>query len=156
MSQPADEADAEAALDALIDRYSPEVAALGRALIARMRARVPQANALVFDNYNALGVGFAAGETAPQVLLSVVLYPRWVSLFFFKGRLLDDPAGLLDGDGKIIRHIKFRTVEEFERPEIEDLIAQQLDLGEPSLDPEARGRLIIKSISGKQRPRRPA
>ena len=101
-------ADAEAVLAGLIDRYSPDVAALGRALIARMRDRVPQANALVFENYNALGVGFAPGETAPQVVLSVVLYPRWVSLFFFKGALLDDPAGLLEGTGKFMRHVKIK------------------------------------------------
>src|SRR5688572_33219217 len=116
-----------------------------------MRARVPQANALVFDNYNALGVGFAAGETAPQVLLSVVLYPRWVSLFFFKGALLDDPAGLLTGSGSIIRHIKLRAVEDFDRPEIEDLIAQQLDLAEPPVDPDAKGRLVIRSVAARPR-----
>ena len=149
-------ADAETVLAGLIDRYSPDVAALGRALIARMRDRVPQANALVFENYNALGVGFAPGETAPQVVLSVVLYPRWVSLFFFKGALLDDPAGLLEGDGTIIRHVKLRDAAEFDRPEVERLIAQQLDLAEPPFDPEARGRLIVKSIAGKRRARRPA
>ncbi len=153
---PGDEADAEAVLDSLLDLYSPEIARLGRALIDRMRERVPQANALVFENYNALGVGFAAGEKSSGVLLSVVLYPRWVSLFFFKGALLADPAGLLEGGGSIIRHIKVRETAEFERPEIDDLIAQQLDLAEPPLDPEARGRLIVKSISGKRRPRRPS
>lgn len=149
-------ADAESVLDELIGQYSPEVAELGRSLIARMRARLPQVNALVFDNYNAMGVGFAGSEKSSAVLLSVVLYPRWVSLFFFRGALLDDRAGLLRGDGKIIRHIRLRAIDEFERPEIEDLIAQSLDRAEPPLDPAARGRLIIKSISGKRRPRRPA
>ena len=149
-------AESDAILAGFIDRYSPEVAALGRALIARMRARVPQATALVFDNYNALGVGFARGESSSGVLLSVVLYPRWVSLFFFKGALLDDPHGLLEGGGKIIRHIKLHTVAQFDRPEVEDLIAQQLALADPPLDPDAAGRLVIKSVSARQRPRRPA
>lgn len=148
-------ADAEAVLEELTGHFSPEIAALGRALIARMRARVPQANALIFDNYNACGVGFAAGEKSSQVLLSVVLYPRWVSLFFFKGVLLDDPAGLLRGDGSVVRHIRLHDVASFDRPEVEALIAAQLDLAEPPLDPAARGRLIVKSVSGKRRPRRP-
>ena len=147
--------EAEAVLDGLIERHSPEIAELGRGLIARVRERVPHANALVFDNYNALGVGFAAGESSRQVMLSVVLYPRWVSLFFFKGAFLDDPAGLLTGSGSIIRHIKLRAVEDFDRPEIEDLIGQQLELAEPPLDPDAKGRLIIRSVAARQRARRP-
>ena len=148
--------DPETILAELIERYSPEVAALGRALIARMRARIPQAHALVFDNYNALGVGFAPGEVSSGVILSVVLYPRWVSLFFFKGALLADPAGLLRGAGSVIRHIRMTSVEDYERPEVEDLIALALELAEPPLDPAPRGRLVIRSISGKRRPRRPA
>jgi hypothetical protein len=154
LSEPSGEAEAQ--LDALIDRFSPHVAGMGRALIARMRARIPQANALIFDNYNAFGVGFAGGTKSSQVLLSVVLYPRWVSLFFFKGTLLDDPAGLLEGNGKVVRHIKFHDAEAFERPEIEHLIAQQIDLAEPPLDADQRGELIVKMILAKQRPRRPA
>ncbi|MBO9519654.1 MAG: DUF1801 domain-containing protein [Porphyrobacter sp.] len=144
------------ALERMIERYSPEVAELGRSLIAQMRARIPQANALVYDNYNALGVGFARDHSSSGVIISVVLYPRWVSLFFFKGALLDDPAGLLQGSGTIIRHIRFQDAAEFARPEVESLIAAALDLVEPPLDPTVEGRLVIKSISARQRPRRPA
>ena len=139
----------------MIERYSPEVAALGRDLIARMRARIPQANALVFENYNALGVGFAPGEKSTGVIVSVVLYPRWVSVFFFKGALLNDPAGLLKGSGSVIRHIRMTSVADFDRPEVDALIAEALELAEPPLDPGAKGRLVIRSISGKRRPRRP-
>ncbi|KRA80512.1 DUF1801 domain-containing protein [Altererythrobacter sp. Root672] len=149
----------EAAADALermIERYSPHVAELGRSLIAHARARIPQANALVYDNYNALGVGFARNVSSSNVIISVVLYPRWVSLFFFKGALLEDPAGLLRGSGTIIRHIRFEDDAEFARPEVESLIAAALDLVEPPLDPAAEGRLVIKSVSARQRPRRPA
>lgn len=149
-------ADAEAVLDELIDRYSSEVAQVGRTLIARMRERIPQAHALVFDNYNALGVGFTPRAVSSGVIVSIVLYPRWVSLFFFKGALLDDPACLLAGSGSVIRHIRMTRLADFERPEVEDLIAQALDLVEPPLDTEARGTLVIRSIAKRQRPRRPA
>jgi len=146
-------AEAEAVLDKLIDRYSPEVAELGRTVIARMRKRIPQAYALVFDTH-AFGVGFAPGAKASGVIASVVLYPRWVSLFFFKGTLLDDPAGLLRGSGATARHVRITELAEFDRPEVENLIVQALDLVEPPLDPDARGELVIKSVSAKPRSRR--
>jgi hypothetical protein len=148
-------ADAEATLAELAALYDPAIAALGLAAVARMRTRLPQANALVFDNYNALGVGFARSENASHVLLSVVLYPRWISLFFFNGTLLDDPSGLLRGEGTRIRHIRLGDPTDLARPEVESLIAQSLALAEPPLDPSATGRLIIKSVSGRRRPRRP-
>ena len=53
---------AKGQLDAFIDKYTPEVAALTRALLARMKARMPGAAILVYDNYNALAIGFAARE----------------------------------------------------------------------------------------------
>jgi hypothetical protein len=148
LSEPSGEAEAQ--LDALIDRYPPHIAELGRSLIARMRARLPQAHALVFVTH-AFGVGFAPRESAAGVIVSVVLNARWVSLFFFKGTLLDDPAGLLEGGGKVIRHVKCRELADFERPEVDDLIAQAVDLAEPPLDPDARGRLVIFSVPGKRR-----
>ena len=50
--------DAQADLDTFIDKFTPEVAALARALLAKMKARVPGATIMVYDNYNALALGF--------------------------------------------------------------------------------------------------
>ena len=51
-------------LDSFIDRFTPEVAALARTCLAKMRARLPSATQLVYDNYNAL-----AGFPDPHKLL---------------------------------------------------------------------------------------
>ena len=147
---------AERQLESFIARFSPEVAALGGAVLADLRARLPHADLLVYDNYNALAVGFAPDETAGHVILSLAFFPRWVSLFLFKGPRLDDPAGLLEGSGSTVRHVKLRRGEDFRRPEIDALIAQALAIAEPPLDPAHAGQLVIKSVSAKQRPRRPA
>jgi hypothetical protein len=40
-------------------------------------------------------------------------------------------------------------------PGVQDLIAQALELSEKKIDPSQPRRLIIKSISAAQRPRRP-
>lgn len=148
--------EAQAALDGFIDKYEPGIAALARALLARLEARIPGARILVYDNYNALAIGFGASEKVRDIVLSIALYPRWINLFFMYGTALDDPHGLLAGAGGQIRHVPKVTEASLDDPRIDALIAQALALAEPPPDPAAPQRLIIKSISAKQRPRRPA
>lgn len=121
-----------------------------------MRTRVPGAVQLIYDNYNALAVAFSANEKLSGVVFSIAVYPRWVSLFFARGLDLADPAGLLQGTGSKVRHIVLRDIALFDDPEVEALIAQALSRADPPIDPSRDGRLIVKSVSAKQRPRRPA
>ena len=147
--------DAQTQLDGFIDKYTPAIAALTRALLARMKVRLPGAAILVYDNYNALAIGFAAGERVKDVVLSLAVYPRWVSLFFMQGRWLADPDGLLKGEGNMVRHIPAITEASFDDPRIEALIEAALDQAQLPIDPSAEPLLVIKSVSAKQRPRRP-
>jgi hypothetical protein len=147
--------DAEAQLGEFIDRYTPEVAADARKALAFMSRRLPTATQMVYDNYNALVVGFGAGPKAGDVIFSIALYPRYVTLFFARGAELPDPHGLLEGEGKSVRHVKLRPVSRLETPEVTALIDAALAIAQPPLPADGRGELIIKSVSAKQRPRRP-
>ncbi len=147
---------AQAQLDGFIDKFTPEMAALTRALFARMKARLPGAAILVYDNYNALAIGFAPTERASDVIFSIAVYPKWVSLFMFGGQKLKDPKKLLKGSGNTVRHIVLKDgAATLDDPGVKTLVDQCLKLADPPLDPAQKYRLIIKSISAKQRPRRP-
>ncbi len=39
-------------------------------------------------------------------------HKSWVSLVFFRGTRLDDPDGLLEGTGALVRHVKLASLEE--------------------------------------------
>lgn len=145
-----------ARLDGFLAKFTPDVEARARAALTRMRARLPGAVQLVYDNYNALAIAFGANEKLSGVVFSIALYPRWVSLFFARGTELPDPHGLLRGTGKGIRHIVLKDVALFDDPAVEALIAEALKRATPPIDPAGPGRLIVKSVSAKQRPRRPA
>src|SRR3954447_15895234 len=147
--------DAAAELDIFIDEFTPEVGALTRALFVKMKARVPGATIMVYDNYNALAIGFGPSDKAGQAGFSVAAMPRWVTLCFTWGVRLPDPHGLLNGAGNQVRHVRLHAPEAFDDPRIQDLIEAALERSEPSIDPRREQRLIIKSISAKQRPRRP-
>jgi len=148
--------DGQAQLDTFIDKFTPEVAVLTRALIDKMKGRAPGATIMVYDNYNALAIGFGPNDKASLAVLSLAVMPRWVTLCFLFGVGLPDPQQLLKGSGSRVRHVRLYTAEAFDDPRIQDLIAAALDRSEPPIDPEAEQRLIIKSVSAKQRPRRPA
>ncbi|TMJ19676.1 MAG: DUF1801 domain-containing protein [Alphaproteobacteria bacterium] len=150
-----DTTEAQERLDGFIDKFTPQVAALTRALLARARARIPGAQVLVYDNYNALAIGFARGEKAGEAILSLAVMPRWVTLCFLWGKTLPDPHGLLKGEGSRVRHVRLHAPEDFDDPPIQALIVAALDRAEAPIDPRAEERLIIKSVSAKQRPRRP-
>jgi hypothetical protein len=148
--------EAEAELDSFIDKFTPEVAALTRALFARMKASVPGATIMVYDNYNTLAIGFGPSDRAGQAVLSLAVMPRWVTLCFLRGVGLPDPHGLLQGSGTRVRHIRLHSPEAFDDARVRDLVGAVLDRCEPPIDPSGRQMLIIKSVSAKQRPRRPS
>lgn len=105
-----------AELKSFIGKYNADMAAQIREVLARMRAKLPAANQLVYDNYNALAIGFASGERVADVIFSIACYPRWISLFFFPGAGFDDPGKLLKGAGKKCRHIVLRGPETLDDP----------------------------------------
>ncbi len=144
----------EKELAQFIAKYTPEIAALARAALARMRARLPGAIELVYDNYNALAIGFGPTERASEAIFSITLFPRWVSLFFLDGARLPDPQKLLKGSGKKARHLVLKEAADLDQPAIQSLIAHALERAQP-IDGQVPGRIVIKSVSAKQRPRRP-
>ena len=146
----------ESQLEVFLDKFTPEIASLARACLVKMRARLPGAMQLVYDNYNALAIGFGPSERASEAIFSIVLYPRWVTLFFLHGAGLADPRRLLKGSGKVVRHVVLASAADLDLPAIRDLMANALKRSEVGIDPTAPGRLVIRSICAKQRPRRPA
>jgi hypothetical protein len=147
--------DAETQLGDFIDRFSPEVATDARRALAALEERLPTATRLVYDNYNALVVGFGASEKVGDIILSIALYPRWVTLFFLRGVDLPDPSGLLEGSGSQVRGVRLQPISRLETSEVGALIDAAVGNARP-LPPDGQGKLIIKSVSARQRPRRPA
>jgi len=147
--------EAELQLAGFLAKFTPEIAAQAEAILATLRAQLPHAVELVYDNYNALAIGFGPTERASEVILSIAIYPRWMSLFFLQAKGLPDPTGMLQGKGNVARHIVLPTASALDEPAIQALIAEALARARVPLDPSVTHRIIIKSISAKQRPRRP-
>ena len=138
-----------------LKKYDPAVAAVARGALARLRKRLPGAMELVYDNYNALAIGFGPSQRASEVVISIALYPRWVTLFFLHGARLADPKKILKGSGTRVRHIVLHAAADIGSKDIQALISAALKLAGDPIEGRQRRQLIIKSVSNKQRPWRP-
>ena len=138
-----------------VAKFDPAIAKLTRACRAEIRKRYPSANELVYDNYNALAIGYSPTEKTSDCVFSLAVYPRGVSLYFMYGRSLPDPNNLLQGNGSQGAFIRLEAVKTLDDSQVKDLVERAVKRQKPSLAGKGRGHTVVKSISAKQRPRRP-
>jgi hypothetical protein len=148
--------DAERQLVGFMAKFSDEVADLADKILGEMRRLYPSALELVYDNYNALAIGFGPTERSSEAIFSIAVFPRWVSLFFLQAKGLPDPEKILRGSGSVARHVVLPSAAMLYSPAVQELMREAVTRAKVPLDPRAKHRLIIKSVSAKQRPRRPA
>ena len=76
--------------------------------------------------YRVWPIRYSVGDAA---VAGVGNYPRWVSIYFFRGVELDDPDKILEGSGKSMRHVKLREPKDASRPEVKRMIRRAFKQG---------------------------
>jgi hypothetical protein len=137
-----------------IRKFDPAIAKLTRSCRSVIRKRYPAANELVYDNYNALAIGYSSTFRTSDAVFSLAVYARGLNLYFMYGRSLDDPDGLLQGNGTQGAFIRISDVKDLDKPKVKSLIDRAVKQQRPSFASTGRGQTIVKAVSAKQRPRR--
>ncbi|MCX6954198.1 MAG: DUF1801 domain-containing protein [Verrucomicrobia bacterium] len=140
-------------LAGFIAKFSPKHQSLIRAVRKALRRRFPTLNEMVYDNYNFFVIGYAPTERPSGCFLSLAADAHGVSLCFIDGARLPDPARILLGSGKQTRFTRLASAADLQRPAIESLLTAAADLSPMPVPARGRGRLIIRSVATKQRPR---
>ncbi len=143
-----------AQLRSFIAKFSPDDQKLIRAVRAAVRKRFPTANELVWDNYNFFVIGYSPTERPSDSFISITARAGAAGLCFIHGAKLRDPKKLLRGSGNQTRSMPLPTADVLSDPDVEALLRAAVDRADPSLPESGRGKLIIRAISAKQRPRR--
>ena len=146
----------ERQLATFLAKYTPAIVAETEAVLAKMRARLPGAVEMVYDNYNGLVVGFGAEERPHDAVFSIIVLPDHVTLCFIWGADLFDPDKLLRGGGKQVRHIRLAGPETLDAAPVRALMTEAIARSAKPFDDTQPGRMVIRMIAPKQRPRRPA
>jgi hypothetical protein len=148
----------ETLLASYFAKYEPAISKLGKALRAKLRARLPGLSEIVYvyESQESLVIAYSPTEHGHEGLFSLALYPDMVKLYFSQAPRLSksDPSKLLQGSAKTVRYVELKTVADFDRAEIQALMASALKLAKVSLDPSAKGSVIIKAEAQKQRARK--
>jgi hypothetical protein len=143
-------------LAGFLDKYDPAVATLARSARAALRKRFPTAIEQVYDNFNFLAIGFCSTERTSDCLVSLAVSPKGVALSFYYGATLPDPEGVLLGEGKQNRYIRLESAATLKQKAVVALLRAAEQQARTPLPAAGRGRTMIKSVSAKQRPRRPS
>ena len=146
----------EKQLAGFIAKFTPEMAARIREARKKMRDRIPRALELVYDNYNFFVIGYGPSEKASEAIFSLAAQAKGLSLCFLQGAGLPDPKGLLKGSGNVVRSLRLETAATLDQADVRALMKTALAEAKAPLDPKGAHRLVIKSVSAKQRPRRHA
>jgi hypothetical protein len=140
-------------LSTFLARFSPEIVALARTARAKFRKRLPGATEMVYDNYNALVIGYSPTERPSDAILSLVIFPKRVSVCFIQGRHLPDPDQVLQGDGNQVRFVRLDAgAAILDTAPLRALVTAAIAFGETPFG--GRGRLVVRAIAKRQRPRR--
>jgi hypothetical protein len=99
---------------------SAGVAHLALALREMVLSEAPDAMEKVYKNHpSAIWFGFASKDDVPKMndmFCYIAAATSHVNLGFCHGALLRDPDHVLEGNGKRMRHVKFRSERDLERP----------------------------------------
>ena len=138
-----------------ISPYSLEVQTLALDLMQFVKKIIPEANELIWDNYNAVAIAYSKTEKLKDAFCHVAIYSKHVNFGFNRGSELSKSDIKLEGNGKLIRHIKVTEIDKFPKDLIEKLLFEAIGISE-DLNSEIQktkksiGKSIIMSISEKK------
>lgn len=121
----------------LVDHYVHELqfdSGARHDLVVRIRNLVLGVDDRISEEIKYGGILFSAG--AP--FCGLFSYPRHVSIEFSRGAELDDPHGVLEGDGKKRRHIKLAAQPDLFQKNLRDYVHQAFQRSQPAAKPGRR------------------
>lgn len=143
-----------ASLKKFLKPYDPEVRDLALKLRALLLEEMAPCYENIYDAYSAVAIGY-------DNIFHIAVYSKHVNLGFNEGATLDDPKGILKGDGKHIRHVSIESLEDLQRPEIlsyirrarKKALADARKLGEKRKKPEGVISTVKAIYPKKRRPK---
>tara|TARA_R110000850_G_scaffold26358_4_gene75584 strand:+ start:2610 stop:3044 length:435 start_codon:yes stop_codon:yes gene_type:complete len=97
----------------------------------------PDSNELLYHTH-ALTSLYTVSEKMTDAFCMISVYTEHLNLGFNKGTLLKDPTQLLQGTGKLIRHIPIKRIEDFRNDHVKELLSDAYSLAMEDLHKESK------------------
>lgn len=105
----------------VISEFSPDVQHIAREARALIYEILPQVVEVVWDHQKTVGYGTGPKKMSEHFCW-IAPYKKHVILGFYYGTELPDPEHVLEGTGKLMRHVKLYTIEDIHKPALGTLI----------------------------------
>ncbi|MFY0630898.1 MAG: DUF1801 domain-containing protein [Flavobacteriaceae bacterium] len=89
----------------------------------------PKSNELLYHTH-ALTSLFTLSEKMGDAFCMIPIYTNHLNLGFNKGTLLNDPHQLLEGTGKLIRHIPITSEEDYRNDKVKQLLLSAIEFAQ--------------------------
>jgi hypothetical protein len=113
------------AVEQLLAGREARLAGLTRRLVALIAEVYPDA-VITVDGGD---IGFGSGTGYKGLVFVVSPHAKHVTLGLAGGADLPDPAGLMEGTGRVHRHVKIREEADLARPGLRELLTAAVDRG---------------------------
>jgi hypothetical protein len=100
--------------------YDPSVRKIALKARKLIKATIPKSIEQLDLSSKIIAYGY--DRTYKGLVSAIAPQKTYVNLMFAKGASLPDPEKLLEGTGKLARHIKLRTVDDVDKPGVKALL----------------------------------
>lgn len=122
----------DAALATLLEPHSTTVRDVFGALRALTREVMPDASEQIDLPDRLLAFGPPGGVRMRGLAVALIPHTAHVNVQLADGASLPDPAGIVEGTGKRIRHVKCRSLDDVARPALRALLEEQAAVRRPA------------------------
>jgi hypothetical protein len=107
--------------DEILTQADPQVEALARRARALIQEIMLDVVEVVWPAQKIASYGVGPKKMSEHFCYIAVFKQR-INLGFYYGADLEDPSGLLEGTGKLLRHVKVSTLEQLDDPALRRLV----------------------------------
>jgi hypothetical protein len=116
----------------------------------------PQTNELIYDNYNAVAVGWSPTDRVGHIFCTIAVgrTSHNIHFGFYWGAELSDPDNILLGEGNQYRYIVVKDIDQFPKAYIKKLMKEAYNNSLAKVKDQKqiqKGQTITKSVSAKKR-----
>ena len=146
----ADKRAAEAELQMLIERYSPEHLRLIGAVRRSLRRRLPTTHEVVYEYRDFLVISFSPSGNGYEGVLGIRADGKGVRLYFNGGKDLPDPDELLQGSAQA-RWMDLPSVSTLSKRAVVTLLKEAIARSRVPFARTGRGSVVVRLTSAKKR-----
>lgn len=137
--------------------FTPEVRALAMKIRGFIWDNYPKSNELIYDNYNAVAVGWSPTDRVGHIFVSMAIGRSngGIHFGFYWGAELSDPKKILLGEGNQYRFIRVANFDDLPIAYLKKLMKEAYANSLAKVKDKSQimsGQTIMKSISAKKRP----